>query len=296
MNTIEFFEQETNTNYLFTILIPSWNNRPYLELCIDRIRTYSHYRDEIQIIVFVNEGKDDTVEFLQNRSDVDYIVSAENRGICYAMNLCRKLIKSDYVMYMNDDMVVLPDWDKSIVAELRIQTDYMFYLSATMIEPNLKVNPCCVYGDYGFDLDSFKEEELLRDYKTLTRDDWNGSTWPPSVMHISLWDAVGGFSVEYSPGMYSDPDLAKKLYDLGVRRFKGLGTSLVYHFGSKSTRKIRKNKGRKIFLSKWGYTANHFMNKILKIGQPYQELPADSPYDKPTWLTKLKTIQSTLWQ
>ena len=45
---------------------------------------------------------------------------------------------------------------------------------------------------------------------------------------------VGGMSIEFSPGMYSD--LSKKLYESVVRQFKGVGKSLVYHFYSESNK------------------------------------------------------------
>ena len=37
----------------------------------------------------------------------------------------------------------------------------------------------------------------------------------------------------------SDPDLNKKLWDVGVRIFKGINDFKVYHFGSIVTRRYR---------------------------------------------------------
>ena len=31
-----------------------------------------------------------------------------------------------------------------------------------------------------------------------------GATIPPNIVHRDIWDLVGGYSIEYSPGMYSD--------------------------------------------------------------------------------------------
>ena len=49
-------------------------------------------------------------------------------------------------------------------------------------------------------------------------------------MPVELWDLVGGLSTEYSPGMYSDPDFSKKIYEAGVRIFKGKGRKLGISF------------------------------------------------------------------
>ena len=71
-------------------------------------------------------------------------------------------------------------------------------------------------------------------------------------------EKIDGFSEEYTYGIGSDPDLCMKLWQIGVRLFKGLGDCRVYHFGSISLRKKVYNEGHKIFLLKWGITAKFF--------------------------------------
>ncbi len=252
----------------FSILIPTWNNLPYLQLCIRSIQ--SHSTLPIQIIIIVNQGKDGTLEWLRDETDFDFVHAQQNVGICYGLNAARSLVMSDYIIYINDDMYVLPDWDGKMWTNIQGLGTKMFMLSSTMIEPTTNGNKCTVVKDYGRDIESFKETELLENYTALYRDDWSGSTWPPNVIHVDMWDLVGGFSIEFSPGMYSDPDLSMKLYKAGVRHFKGIGDSLVYHFGSRSTKRVRKNLGRKTFLFKWGITSRTFTTLFLKTGQKYE--------------------------
>ena len=59
--------------------------------------------------------------------------------------------------------------------------------------------------------ESFQEQQLLAEYENLPMQDWTGATWPPNVVHKDLWHLIGGYSVEFSPGMYSDPDFSMKL-------------------------------------------------------------------------------------
>jgi glycosyltransferase involved in cell wall biosynthesis len=268
--------------YDISVIIPTWNNLELLKLCINSIR--KHSLTDLQIIVFVNEGKDGTLQWLDSQNDIDYIHSPENAGICYALNSCRSLVKSEYLLYLNDDMYVLPGWDKKLTDEIERLGTKMFMLSATMIEPRETGNPCVVVRDYGDTPANFRENLLLEEFPGLSRKDWSGSTWPPNLVHIDLWDLVGGLSVEFSPGMYSDPDFSRKLYSAGVRIFKGIGDSLVYHFGSKSTKRIRKNKGRKTFLLKWGITPKTFIREFLHSGEDFVILPDEY---KPGLLTKI---------
>lgn len=270
LENITKHHNSSKADYRFSILIPTWNNLDYLKLCISSIKRNSSL--DIQLIVIVNEGNDGTVEWLKEQGDVDFILSKENIGICYALNISRSLIKSDYMVYMNDDMYVLPNWDTELDKEITNMSHKSFMLSSTMIEPFDTGNPCVVVKNYGETVDEFDEQKLLKEYHALTTQDWNGSTWPPNLIHRDLWDLVGGMSIEFSPGMYSDPDLSRKLYEAGVRHFKGLGKSLVYHFGSKSTKKLKKSRGRELFLFKWGITSNVFMNKIIHVGEPFRIL------------------------
>lgn len=283
INLISKFSKTTQLNYQFSVLIPSWNNIEYLKLCIEGIQKNSHFN--IQIIVIANEAKDGTLEWLQEQTEIDYVYCTENIGICYGLNSTRSLIKSEYVVYMNDDMYPLPDWDLGLYEEIKSINHKKFMLSATMIEPHNTNNPCVVVKDYGDDLNSFKKEQLLTDYTNLKISDWSGSSWPPNVVHIDVWDLVGGMSIEFSPGMYSDPDFSRKLFEAGVRIYKGIGTSLVYHFGSKSTRRVKRNKGKKTFLRKWDISSNTFSSEYLSLGKPYV---VEATPKKLSFKTKLK--------
>jgi glycosyltransferase involved in cell wall biosynthesis len=283
--------RSSQSHYQFCILIPSWNNLSYLKLCINSIIKNSSFN--FQIIVIVNEGKDGTLDWVSNADNIDYVYSPSNIGICYALNITRSLIKSDYIIYVNDDMYMLPGWDLVLHEEIKLIQHNSFMLSSTMIEPNDTRNPCVVTKNYGQNIEEFNEAELLRDFNNLKTTDWHGSTWPPLVMHIDLWDFVGGMSIEFSPGMYSDPDLSKKLYEAGVRIFKGMGKSLVYHFGSKSTKRIKENKGKKIFMLKWGISSRSFTTKYLHRGEPYSiEFQEPVSNWKDNLLNKIKRIKN----
>ena len=278
---------KNNEKKYFSILIPTWNNLAYLQLCLKSLQQHSHFKH--QIIVVVNEGSDGTFDWIRSNEEVDYVYSKENIGICYALNACRSMIKTDYILYANDDMYFLPDWDLVIWNEIQTIKHANFMLSATMIEPFDTGNPCVIVQNHGDSIDVLKESELLNQYKNQHKADWNGSTWPPNIIPLEIWDLVGGMSVEFSPGMYSDPDLSKKCWDLGIRYFKGLGNSRVYHFGCKSTNRIKKNEGNAKFLFKWGLDCNTFTTHYLKRGKTFTdklEDPSISCFRKIIWLLK----------
>jgi glycosyltransferase involved in cell wall biosynthesis len=272
--TTEIVKRSNSTNARFSILVPSWNNLAYLKLCIHSILKNSTY--EHQVIVHINEGKDGSLEWVKEQANIDYSYSKENIGVCYALNSCRTIVDTDYIVYLNDDMYVCPGWDKELMNEIGQVGHNDFFISATAIEPSPHSN-CAIRKDYGKDPSSFDEEGLLREYASLEMHDWQGATWPPNVVHTRTWDLVGGYSTEFSPGMYSDPDFSMKLWKLGVRYFKGSSKSRAYHFGSVSTNKVKRNKGYYTFVAKWAITHNTFSKYFLRKGEKFDGYLQEPP-------------------
>lgn len=251
----------------FSILIPTWNNLDFLKCCVDSIRKNSV--SEHEILVYVNEGTDGTVDWC-SAEGLKYIHSEKNVGVCTALNALFELSTKDIICYVNDDMYLCPNWDKPLMDEIGLIGHEKFYLSSTMIEPEDSGNRC-VLAPYAFGKNptEFQESELLLALPEMKKTDWSGSTWPPNLMHRKMWNAIGGYGEEFSPGLYSDPDVSMKLWQQGVRVFKGLGESRAYHFMSKSTGRVKMNDGKRTFLKKWGVSSSWFVKEILRQGEPY---------------------------
>ena len=282
---ISFFSKKKTYKPLFTILIPTWNNLDFLKLCIKSLKKNSRYKH--QIILHINEGSDGTIAWAK-KNGFDFSFSKENIGICFALNASSSLAKSEYIVYFNDDMYACPDWDYWLFKEVELQKSDYFFLSSTMIEP-LDTNNSCVIApqNFGDNPNNFDEKKLLDTFRDFKKDDWTGATWPPNLVPKKLWDLVGGYSTEFSPGMYSDPDFSMKLWNVGVRNFKGVSKSRIYHFMSKSTKKLnfKKFDGRKIFFQKWGMSSNVFTTHYLKRGSIWS---GSLPEPKINFLSRIK--------
>lgn len=250
----------------FSILIPSWNNLSFLKLCVQSIRKNSAMQH--QIIVHVNDGSDGTLQWVKEEG-LDYTYTQQNAGVCIAMNMMRTKVKTDYIYFVNDDMYLLPGWDTALMAEINNIGHNRFYLSSTMIQPHDR-NDVGVCADYGDSLETFREEKLLTEYMQHPRGDWQGATRPPSLVHRDIWDTVGGYSIELSPGMYSDPDFTAKLLFIGVTYLKGLGNSRVYHFETKTTGRVKRNDGNTQFLLKWGISNSVMRCLITRQGEDWE--------------------------
>ena len=249
---------------MFSILIPSYNNLDYLKTCINSVRKNSTF--DHQIIVHINEGTDGSLQYVKE-NNIEYTYSKKNIGMPKALNKASKLANFDYILISHDDFYYCPGWDTEFINEIKKINHNNFYLSGTMVGAGQ------VYFDAGQSIETFDEKKLIENIETIKTFDFQGTTKCPGLVHKDIWNKVGGWSEEFSPTGGDDTDFAMKLWQNNIRIFKGLGSSLAYHFGSITTRKKGKSfstylgsKGNKIFLKKWGLTINFFEKFYLKSG------------------------------
>lgn len=264
---ISFHPQPPAAEAVFSVLIPSWNNLAYLQACVNSIRQNSTYRH--QIIVHVNEGKDGTLEWVKAQG-LDYSYSEKNAGVCYGFNSPATLATTDYIVLSDDDFYFAPGWDEPLWKEIRSLNHIYFCLSGTMMEHSVSTNRCALAPfDYGKTVRDFDEQRFLKEFAAVPFHNWTGGNWYPMVLHKKIWQLIGGLSTEFSPGMGSDPDMMMKLWEVGVRYYKGIGSSRVYHFVSRSTARVKKNDGHTQFLLKWGMSISTFYKTYLHMGEPF---------------------------
>jgi glycosyltransferase involved in cell wall biosynthesis len=280
---VEFYSGKQPENALYSIIIPTWNNLDYLQLCVKSIKQNSRFAHEI--IFHINEGSDGTYEWVKKHGYA-YTYTESNIGVCYALNIARSLAKTKYMVFVNDDHYLCPDWDFYLHEDVQtLATDY-FYLSMTTIEAKGK-NPDVIIRNFGNSIANFDEEGLKLECQYTIMKDWTGATGVPSLIPFVLWDLVGGLSIEYSPGAESDPDLSMKLWRAGVRYFKCISKSRAYHFGSVSAKRNNKgvnffnarSKDPHIFYRKWGLTSNMFKKYYLRYGTEWKGTLRDPTYN-----------------
>ena len=275
---------------MFSIVIPTYNNLDYLRLCLDSIKKNSTHSHEIKL--HINDGSDGTLN-LERTNNIFYTHSKDNIGLCSSIYIVSASVKSKYLLYAHDDMYFCPNWDDVLIDEVKKIGHDSFYLSGTMIEPN----SAHISFDCGDNPKNFNESKLINNLDNLNFYDHQGSHFAPHLVEKKLWDSVGGFSEEFNPGMASDPDFNMKLWNKGVRIFKGINKFRVYHFSSTTTRKkinLKKNKGDITFIKKWGFSHKFFKKYYLRSKTLYVK-PLNNPnknffYFFDLFLCKLKII------
>jgi len=215
---------------MFSIVIPTWNNLDFLKLCVNSIRKNS--QSEHEIIIHINDGSDGTLEWVQSQG-IKYSHTAKNIGICLAVNHLVAQASHDWVLYMNDDMVACPGWDTAFAKAIESSDTDLALFFSTLIQADNGRNPNIIKNNFGSTPQNFDESRMLQEYLSEARDDVEGGEAQPTLFHRKWWTMVGGYSLEFSPGMSSDDDLLMKFWVAGCRHFRIVGLkpilSLLLH-------------------------------------------------------------------
>ncbi len=93
-----------------SIIILTYNNLIYNNICIDSIRKYTQ-KDTYEIIVVDNNSTDGTREWLKEQKDIKVILNDENVGFPKGCNIGidASLAEND-ILLLNNDTVVTPRW------------------------------------------------------------------------------------------------------------------------------------------------------------------------------------------
>lgn len=103
-----------------TLLVINYNGRKYLSSCLDSLlkTDYPHFK----IVVIDNCSMDDSVEFLKkNYPNVELIQKNENLGYACAINSAMDIVESEYVVLLNNDIIVEPEWLKQLIPFINVK-------------------------------------------------------------------------------------------------------------------------------------------------------------------------------
>lgn len=254
-----------------TFCIPSKSNLRYLKTCIPSIRENA-YRNDHEIIVFVDSDEDGTIEWLEQVKDeynLKYFVNPNLGeslfGIGKAYDYCIEHSTTDIFMIFHADMMLGKDADVKAYNHLKPK----IVVCATRIEPPLHPNNGeKILIDFGMYPEEFKQVEFNQYIEEHSNDDkiTNG-IFAPWMMYKQEFLEMGG----HDPIMHScreDSDVFNRM-KLNGFEFIQPWNSLVYHLtgrgaGSFDGDKARHDQWRKDmdkstleFIRKWGSNVNH---------------------------------------
>ena len=256
----------------WTIVIATWNRLSYLRCLVNSIRENSEWGHRIRI--HVNDGSDGTLDWVRENG-IAHTHTDQNVGLPRAANTCALYTSTKWMYLVDDDMYLLRGWDKALVDFYECHPfGKKIWLNSLMIEAT--DSPHSIKADYGSHPIDFRRMRLHLDQdKFMGRQPILRGNTLPALVSTDFWHEVGGYSQEFSPGIGSEIDLAKKFWDHGCRNFPIVNTSLVYHFGSRTTgclaeyHKHAENRETQ-FKRLYGVPVATFREEILQKHKPWE--------------------------
>ena len=116
-----------------TIVIPNYNGIKFLKDCLDSVFAQVSDTPEYEVLVVDNGSTDGSLKMLrENYSQIRVEALSENTGFCHAVNLGLRLSEAPYVILLNNDTKVSPEFIKNLFYAIENKPD-AFSVSAKML-------------------------------------------------------------------------------------------------------------------------------------------------------------------
>ncbi len=214
---------------LVSIIILTYNQRRYTEECL--LALERHTAESHEVILVDNGSSDGTVAWLESLAADNpryrLICNGENRGFAAGCNQGLALARGDYLVLLNNDVVVTPEWLTGLIECQRAEP-------LTGIVGPLTNNASGIQGlgndAYG-ELDSFARSfRTRRRYQRVPSRRLVGFCM---LFNRQLYQEIGGLDERFGTGNFEDDDFCLRSAIAGYRNLIA-GDVYVHHHGSVS--------------------------------------------------------------
>jgi len=211
-----------------SIIIVNYNGKELLQKCLDSLLNVKY--DNFEIILVDNNSTDGTVEFItKNYPSLIIIKLDSNKGFAEPNNVAAKISKGKYLLFLNNDTVVTPNFISEMVKVM--ETDKKIAIcQSLLLKPDGSVDSSGDFIDHlgvvynsKTEIDEIREVSSARGASMLVRSD--------------IFEKLDGFDQKFFV-TFEDVDLCWRSWILGYRVLI-IPTSIVYHEGGITIKKIK---------------------------------------------------------
>ncbi|HEX8422863.1 MAG TPA: glycosyltransferase family 2 protein, partial [Pyrinomonadaceae bacterium] len=239
-----------------SIVIPVFNKVEFTFQCLRSLLREIDFA-ETEVIVVNNASTDETAKLLSHfQALITVIDNEENRGFVDACNQGAAVARGQYLVFLNNDTVVLPGWLKHLLetvegdARTGAVGSMLLYEDGRVQEAGAGIwqNGAAFHYGWGGSPDD-------RRYNFAREVDYcSGASL---LVRRDLFARLGGFDPRYAPAYYEDVDLCFGVRSLGYKVIYQPMSRLIHHEGATAGRdtttgfKRHQVSGRAKFVEKW---------------------------------------------
>ncbi|MCS7249108.1 MAG: glycosyltransferase [Anaerolineales bacterium] len=211
-----------------SVIIPNYNGKKYLGDCILSLRRQDFPRDQLEIIVVDNASSDGSQEYVRSHfPEVKLVVSPRNLGFSGGCNLGISHSRGRYIVLLNNDTVVAPNWLSELVSAAEADEEIAIVGSKLLFRnrPEFIQNAGSYItelgdgGDIGFAQQDIGQYDFTREVMAAC-----GASM---LVKRELIEQIGGFDEDFG-SYYEDTDLCYRAR-LAGKKVLFAHKSVVYH-------------------------------------------------------------------
>jgi len=254
-------------NPLVSLIIPAYNQANYTLACIQSI-VQNTSTIPYEIILMDDKSPEEDARNLKYFVEgITFISNEENLGFLRNCNKGADLAKGKYILFLNNDTNVQPNWLNSLV-ELIESDESIGMVGSRLVYPDGRQQEAggIIWNDAsGWNFGRL-DDPMKPEYNYVKEVDYISGA--AIMIRKSLWTEIGGFDERYVPAYYEDTDLAFEVRAHGYKvmyqpksiviHFEGVSNGTDLGSGIKKYQVVNNQK----FLEKWKKVleSEHFPN------------------------------------
>ncbi len=210
-----------------SIVIPVHNKFAYTAACL---RSLAEHASEtpFEVIVVDDASTDATWDNLARIDGIRPVRNAANLGFVGSCNAGAAAARGDYVLFLNNDTVVTPEWLDALLRCFDEEPDAGL-VGSQLVYPDGRLQEAggIVFDDAsGWNVGRFGDPDDAAYQYRREADYCSGAA---ILLRRALFETLGGFDMRYAPAYYEDTDLAFAVRAHGLKVFYE-PASRVIHF------------------------------------------------------------------
>lgn len=240
---------KTIDHFLFpkiSIIILSYNHPDLMKLTIDSVSNQSFYPN-MEIIIVDNNSNTETIQLLkkyQSQSNIKIIFNKTNYGFAKGNNIGLKAATGDYLILLNNDVIVTPGWISRLLFHLNNKSNIGLVGPVTnSIGNEAKID---ITYDY------HNQNQIITNALKYTSKHW-GDTLKVNNIAAFCWivscqtyQKFGGLDERFGQGMFEDDDYCHRIITSG-KEILIADDVFIHHFGGASFKQIKSADYQKLF-------------------------------------------------
>lgn len=239
-----------------SVIILTYNNLRHTKVCLYSILAHSNYPN-LELVIVDNDSQDETPDFLSDfqkkHKNVKLILNKKNMGFARGCNQGIKEATGEYIIFLNNDTIVTPDWVEKITKPLRDKSIGLVGPITNFMWNHQEID--ISYRSLGSMLK--KSREVMSRNKGQTREAEDIAFFCVAARR-ELIEEIGGLDEQFGIGMFEDDDYCLRVKKAG-KKIVVSGDVFIHHFGQISLFSLGKGEynrifeeNKKKFEKKWG--------------------------------------------